>query len=108
MAPDRSMPSTTPVLAVLPFSVVGDEDDDLLARGLVEDISGELTRFRGLAVVSPVAAATVADLGDRDAGERLGASHLLRGRLSRAGKRFLVGATLVECAAGRQLWAERI
>ena len=102
------MPSTIPVLAVLPFSVAGNEDDEMLARGLVEDISGELTRFRGLAVVSPVSAATVSDLGDRDAGERLGASHLLRGRLSRVGERFRVGASLVECAAGRQLWAERI
>ncbi|HET7408685.1 MAG TPA: hypothetical protein VFJ13_00660, partial [Paracoccaceae bacterium] len=63
---------------------------------------------RGLAVVSPMSAATVADLSDRDAGERLGASHLLRGTLRRAGERFRVGASLIDCAAGTQLWAERI
>ena len=48
------MPGETPVLAVLPFESTGDEADAVLARGLVEDISGELTRFRALGVVSPV------------------------------------------------------
>lgn len=62
------MPGETPVLAVLPFHCAGDEADVLLARGLVEDISGELTRFRAFSVVSPVSAATVAELPDRDAG----------------------------------------
>lgn len=102
------MPGETPVLAVLPFAASGDESDVLLARGLVEDISGELTRFRALAVISPVSAAKVAELPDRDVGERLGASHLLRGSLRRLGERLRVSVSLVECAGGTQLWAEQI
>jgi TolB-like protein len=102
------MRGETPVLAVLPFAASGDESDALLARGLVEDISGELTRFRALAVISPVSAATVAELPDRDAGERLGASHVLRGSLRRLGERLRVSVSLVECAGGTQLWAEQI
>lgn len=102
------MPGETPVLAVLPFATAGDENDALLARGLVEDISGELTRFRALGVVSPVSGAAVADLPDRDAGERLGATHVLRGTLRRTGEHLRVTASLIECAGGTQLWSEPI
>lgn len=102
------MPGETPVLAVLSFDCAGDEADALLARGLVEDISGELTRFRAFSVVSPVSAATVAELSDRDAGERLGASHVLRGTLRRLGERLRLTASLIECAGGTQLWTEQV
>lgn len=101
-------PSQPPVLAVLPFQVAGKgAADDPLAQGLLEDICGELTRFRSLQVISWMSGMAVAGLSDREAGARLGASHLLRGSLRRADERLRVTAALVDCSGGRQLWSEQ-
>lgn len=103
------MSGESPVLAVLPFDVVARDDEDaLLARGLVEDITGELTRFRMLEVVSPISAAAVAGLPDPDICVCLGATHVLRGALRRRGDWLRVTASLIECARGRQFWSEQI
>lgn len=97
-----------PVLALLPFQAAsGAEDDALVAQGLVEDICGELTRFPSLEVVSWMSGLAVADRPDREVGERLGATHVLRGRVRRAGDRLQVSAALVEALRGMQLWSER-
>ena len=102
------MTDKSPVVAVLPFATPGRPSDLVLSRGLVEDISGELTRFRALGVVSPASGAVVAELPDREAGERLGASHLLRGSLRRHNGSIQVRIHLVECASGAQLWTDTI
>lgn len=98
-----------PVLAVLPFAAPGaSEADALIAQGLHEDVCGELSRFRALAVISPMSAAAVADRPDAEIGTALGATHLLRGRLRRAGDALEVAASLIACADARQLWTERL
>lgn len=79
----------------------------MLAQGLLEDVCGELTRFRTLQVISWMSAAAVAALPDWEVGARLGSSHVLRGRLRRAGQRLRVTASLIECAGGTQLWSEQ-
>ncbi|NIR31929.1 MAG: hypothetical protein GWN84_22000 [Gammaproteobacteria bacterium] len=97
-----------PVLAVLPFqATVGDDDrDTLVAQGLFEDVCGELSRFPTLQVISWMSGLAVAHLPDTEIGARLGATHVLRGRVHRAGERLRVTASLVECAGGTQLWSE--
>jgi TolB-like protein len=98
-----------PVLAVLPFAAPGaSEADALIAQGLHEDVCGELSRFRAFAVISPTSAAAVADRSDAGIGTALGATHLLRGRLRRAGEALEVAASLIACADARQLWTERL
>lgn len=95
-----------PILAVLPFRAA-DDRVALLAQGRLEDVCGELARFPELQVISWRSGLAVADLPDREAGTRLGATHLLRGRLEEHGGWLRVTATLVDCAAGTQLWHER-
>lgn len=95
------------VLALLPPGhAFVDEDGSLLAQGLLEDVCSELARFPMLRVISWMSAAAVAHLSDRELGERLGATHVLRSRVQRADERLRITATLVETAAGTQLWSE--
>ncbi len=96
-----------PVLAVLPFqAAAGDDRDALLAQGLFEDVCGELTRFPTLQVISWMSGLAVAHLPDTEIGARLGATHILRGRVHRTGERLRVTASLIDCARGTQLWNE--
>lgn len=98
---------TGPVLALLPFATPGGgEAEALVAQGLLEDISAELTRFPLLQVVSWMSGLAVAELPDAEAGARLGASHVLRGGLRRQGERLRITATLVETAGARQIWGD--
>jgi TolB-like protein/tetratricopeptide (TPR) repeat protein len=79
-----------------------------VALGVNQDICGELTRFRGLRVIAPASSAHMAAASDSEIGERLAASHVVRGRLRRtaSGERTLtVDLSAVETLA--QLWSER-
>lgn len=99
--------SGRPVVAVLPFAVAaGDDEAGLLAEGMHEDICGELTRFRSLVVISPASAAAVSELSDDEVGHRLGASHVLRGRVRRAGASLQLSASLGTTTGSAQLWAD--
>lgn len=96
-----------PVLALMPFQASGDtEQDALFAQGLLEDICDALTRFSALQVVSWMSAVAVAERPDAEVGERLGATHVVRGRLRRSGDRLRITVNLIDCAGGRQLWSE--
>lgn len=98
-----------PVVAVMPFVSAGTEPmGAAVAEGLHEEICGALTRFRSLQVISSRSAAAVAGLDDAEAGRRLGASHLLRGRLRHGDGRLRLSASLVACDEGRHLWDERL
>lgn len=91
-----------PVIAVMPISAPeAAERAELLAEGLHEDICAALGRFRSLTVISPRSAQAVASLDDFDAGSRLGASHVLRGRLHQQPGRLRLSARLA-------VWAEEI
>jgi TolB-like protein len=98
-----------PTLAVLPFTRAGDADEDaLLAQGLNGDICSELTRFRGLRVISPASAAVVANQSDEAIAANLRASHVLRGHLRRHGTRLLLDIALSCTRDATQLWSERL
>lgn len=103
------MTSQGPVLAVLPpQTAVGEDRTSLLAHGLLEDVCGELTRFPALRVISWMSGAAVAHLSDREVGERLGTTHVLRSRVDNVDGRWRVTATLVESSGGTQLWRETL
>ncbi len=98
-----------PVIAVMPISAPdAAEQVELLAEGLHEDICAALSRFRSLTVISPRSAQAVAALGDAEVGCRLGASHVLRGRLHQHPDRLRLSASLIACAEARQLWVDDI
>ncbi|MEQ8267876.1 MAG: hypothetical protein RH982_11805 [Parvibaculum sp.] len=102
------MKNQGPMLALLPFETAGGTNSEALAaQGLLEDVCAELTRFPALQVISWKSGLSVAGLPDREAGERLGASHVLRGSLRRTGDRLRITASLSECVGGTQLWSEK-
>jgi TolB-like protein len=108
MDEDTQISSGRPIVAVLPFTVAEkDGEVSRLAEGMHEEICGELTRFRSLQVISPASAAVVADLADDAVGARLGASHVLRGRMRRIGARLQLTASLSSARTSAQLWSER-
>lgn len=85
-------------IAVTPFeNLSGNPDEEYFARGFVEDIATELSRFGTLEVVYPRAATR---------GETM-ADHLLRGSIRRTGEVVRIAVQLIEAKTGRQIWAER-
>jgi TolB-like protein len=98
-----------PVIAVMPFTSLGDAGlSDLVLQGLHEDICGALSRFRSLGVISPRSAAVVSACDDAEAGARLGASHILRGRLVGGDGQLHLTAGLIAAAGAQQLWTDEI
>lgn len=99
-----------PRVAVLPFDNLGGADDEYLAAGLAEEISGRLAGLRGLVVVPPTAALTVADraTGAAAIGRRLAADYLVTGgtRWDHATNRVRVTPRVVRVADDTQIWAE--
>lgn len=98
-----------PTVAVLPFAAVGSDDDQaLIACGLTEDVCGELTRFRNLRVIAPASVARAASESDEELGARLGATHVLRGRVRGSAETVrTLAVDLSVVASHAQLWSER-
>jgi TolB-like protein len=97
-----------PVLAVLPFQVLGGaEGDGYFADGVAEDIIAALGHFRSFTVLSGSTSFLFRDREDPRAVARdLGARYLLHGSVRRAGERLRIGAELTDAVAGAHLWAE--
>jgi adenylate cyclase len=97
-------------LAVLPFDVVGNDDEQrYLADGLTEDLIVELARFKRLFVSSQsaVSAYEPRTADPRVVGRQLGVTHVLVGRVHRAGDNVRISIRLVDADGGETLWAER-
>jgi TolB-like protein len=93
-------------VAIAPFdNLSGDPAQDYFARGFVEDVATELSRFGTLDVLHPRACA--AALLDVDGARTLPAAHVVHGSVRRTGTSVRVNVQLVEAANGRQLWADR-
>jgi DNA-binding SARP family transcriptional activator/Tfp pilus assembly protein PilF len=107
--PDARL-SSSPSIAVLPFSVPRTEEDlAYLGDGIAEDIATDLGRFSELDVIAPVAILSyrAAETKPSRVGAELGVRYLLQGSLrpSRTGLR--ITARLVDSESGRQIWAMR-
>jgi TolB-like protein/DNA-binding SARP family transcriptional activator len=96
-------------VAVLPFQVLGPTDEaDLIAVGLHTDLLTELSRIRGLTVISRQSVMQYADSDmplERVARE-LNVAMVLTGSIQAAGRRFRLAVQLVDAAAGVHRWAE--
>src|SRR5262245_51521595 len=98
-----AMSATT--IALLPFdNLSGDPEQDYFARGFVEDLGTELSRFPTLDVLYPRATA-VSMADDSASGDGFTADHLLRGSTRRAGDVIRVAVQLIESETERQIWA---
>jgi DNA-binding SARP family transcriptional activator len=105
----RKAESGKPLLAVLPFDIVGrDADLEAVGAGLVDEISTGMARFRLVSVASRrIALAYKDQAADMSRLRReIGARYALTGSLRRSGERMRAAIQLTEMETGRQLWSE--
>jgi adenylate cyclase len=99
-----------PAIAVLPFdNMSGEAEQEFFADGITEDIITELSRFRGLFVISrnssfkykgrPVEVQKFA--------RELGVQYVVEGSVRKAGKRVRITVQLIDAETDRHVWAER-
>jgi serine/threonine protein kinase/tetratricopeptide (TPR) repeat protein len=102
--------ATEKAVAVLYFeNLSGVKEDEYLRDGVTEDIITELSKIKGLQILSrptvlpfrdkPVTAAQV--------GQQLKAAYVLAGSIRRSGNRLRITAQLVDAHTDFQLWSER-
>jgi len=96
-------------LAVLPLeNASGDPQQEYLADGLTEALTGSLGRISALRVISRTSVmqfrATKKPLPE--IARQLGVDAVARGSMTRFGDRVRVSLELIQVSTGRQLWAE--
>ncbi len=95
-------------IAVLPFkNLSGDPSQEYFSDGLTESFITELSRIKGLKVISRSSVFTFKgkEIDPREVGRQLGVASLLEGSVRRAGENVRVEARLVSTEDGRVLWA---
>ncbi len=114
---DRSSPSATaesrrasgvPTLAVLPFDYRPDNRDDMLAEGVVEEVTAALGRVGSFRVIARQSAFVFRDAEPEIpvVARRLSAEYLLEGSVRRLDDRIRITVDLVS-AYGVSLWTAR-
>lgn len=99
-----------PAIAVAPFESLGDDARfRVLADGIVEDITTDLSKIHQLQVAARNTTRTVAreSIGPRAIASSLGTSHVLEGTIREVGDKFRINARLVDGGDGRTVWGER-
>ena len=97
-----------PTLAVLPFAQLDASDGDMFADGVVEEITGALSRVHEFHVIARQSSFTLPHrLPVPEAAARLGADYIVEGSVRRAGDRVRIAVQLVNGPDGRTLWSER-
>lgn len=98
-----------PRLAVLPFGEIGANDSDMFADGVVEEITGALSRGHDFHVIARQSAFALRseDLDAPATAKRLGADYLVEGNVRRAGERVRISVQLVRGVDGQSIWTER-
>ena len=106
--PPTHPPPRDPAIAVLRFTDLGEADDHAyFAAGLSEEVSTALSRFRGIRVIAPSAAADFEPSGS-DATAAAGEptiAYRLRGSVRRGQENVRVAVQLLD-ASGAQIWGD--
>ena len=100
----------TDSIAVLPFeNVTGEANTEYLSEGIAESIINSLSRVTTLRVIPRTTAFRYKrlDLDPVEAGRKLGVRAVLYGRLTERAGRLIIGAELIDCTEGSQLWGEK-
>ncbi len=109
-ARNRRNTGKAPTVAVLPFANLSrEEEDEIFADGLLEDLITILSMNTGLVVISR--SSSFAYKGQspdiREVGADLGARFVLEGSVRRGGERLRITAQLIDSTTGAHLWAEQ-
>ena len=107
---DASMPDPSLSIAVLPFRNLSEEPDtDYFARGFVEDLIANLTRFPALRVVA--SQSSFRWDGDASSREEVAQAweldYVLEGSVRQRGATLRVGSQLVRVEDQQTVWADR-
>jgi len=99
-----------PIVAVMPITIRGsDEELEILAEDLTEEITRELSRGSYFKVTA--AGITAAWRGKaidyRALGRELGARYLVEGKLQRVGENIRLTVQVIESATGNMSWSQR-
>jgi non-specific serine/threonine protein kinase len=97
-------------VAVLYFeNLSGVKEDEYLRDGVTEDIVTELSKIKGLKVLSRQAVLPFRDkpVATAQVGQQLKATSVLAGSIRRGGNRLRITAQLVDVASDSLLWSER-
>ena len=101
--PDR------PVIAVLPFTSGGaEEDSKTLSLGLHDDLLTRLSKIKALRVISRTSMMQYQETTKniRDIGQELGAAAILEGSVLAVGDQVRVNAQLIDASTDEHLWAD--
>jgi len=97
-------------VAVLYFeNLSGAKDDEYFRDGITEDIITELSKIKGLKMLSRQAVLPYRDkpVATAQVGQQLKAGCVLAGSIRRGGSRLRISAQLVDVASDSLLWSER-
>ena len=105
-APDYS--DGSPVIAVLPFEIIGSDDGSGLADGLHHDLLTRMSKIRAFAVISRTSMLeyTNTTKNMRVVGEELGAGFIVEGGVQTVGNHVRINAQLIDAARDKHLWAD--
>ena len=77
---------SAPIIAIAPFeNLSGDPTRDYFARGFVEDVATELSRFGTLEVIHPRTVGASSWVNGGDSNRRIPADHIVHGSVRHAG-----------------------
>ena len=104
-------PATRPSIAVLPFrNLSGDPSRDLLAEGMLDEITASLSRVKEFLVIARHSASvyrgTALDL--KAVAADLGVRYILKGNVQFAGLRMRMSVQLVDADTSLQIWNDKI
>ena len=106
----RHTAAVKPSMVVLPFlNMSGDAEQEFFADGLTEDIITELSRFRGLLVISRNSSFVHKGKAVKvqDVAREFGVHYVVEGSVRKAGDRVRVTVQLIDAETDRHIWAER-
>ena len=100
---------TNPSLAILPFEEIGPAQEDFFADGIVEEITGALSRVREFSVIARQSSYSIKreNTDVREVGRILGAGYIVTGSVRRSGDRVRISVQLSNTQDGTQIWTER-
>lgn len=95
-------------IAVLPFVASGEEEGELFATGIHDDLLTQLSKIAELHVISRTSVMEYAETTRNltQIGEELGVSHILEGGVQKIGDQVRINAQLIDAREDRHLWAE--
>ena len=108
--PDSVAATSGKSIGVLPLvNVGGNPADEYFSDGMTDELTGTLSKVRGLRVASRTSAFTFKgrkDIDMQQIGEKLKVGTMLEGSVRRAGSRLRITAQLINVGDGLTLWSE--